>query len=104
MTISEAFDEVLASSGEGSEEVKNILGALGCSVPEDEYGPDTAFIQNEIKVIAGVLLVESKVAAPSFDAKKTLHEGLAKICAGKPLEGVSDAVMDAEVTDNLDLL
>ena len=104
MTISEAFDEVLASSGEGSEEVKNILCALGCSVPEDEYGPDTAFIQNEIKVIAGILLVDSKVAVPSFDAKKTLHEGLAKIFAGKPLDGVSDAAMDAEVNDNLDLL
>lgn len=103
MTVSEAFDEVLASS-EGREELKNILGALGCSVPEDEYGPDTAFIRNEIKVIAGVLLVDSKVAAPSFDAKKTLHDGLAKICAGKPLDGVSDAVMDAEVNDNLDLL
>ena len=94
----------MLASGEGREELKNILGALGCSVPEDEYGPDTAFIQNEIKVIAGVLLVDSKVAAPSFDAKKTLHEGLAKICAGKPLDGVSDAVMDAEVNDNLDLL
>ena len=103
MTISEAFDEVLASC-EGREELKNILGALGCSVPEDENGPDTAFIQTEIKVIAGVLLVDNKVAVPSFDAKKTLHEGLAKICAGKPLEGVSEAAMDADVDSNLDLL
>lgn len=94
----------MLASSEGREELKNILGALGCSVPEDENGPDAAFIQDEIKVIAGILLVDSKVAAPSFDAKKTLHDGLAKICAGKPLDGVSDAVMDAEVNDNLDLL
>jgi hypothetical protein len=103
MSLAEAFEEVVASC-DGTDELKNILDALGCPVPEDEDGPDTAFIRNEIKVAAGLLLVAAKVADPSYDAKKALQEGLTKICRGKPLDGVSEAIMDAEVDSNLDLL
>lgn len=102
MTISEAFDEVLASCEE-TDELKNIMDALGVALPEDEYGPDTSLMQPEIKVIAGILLVDNKSGDPSHDAKKTLKDALAKICDGKPVEGVSETAMDGEVESNLDL-
>lgn len=103
MSISEAFDEVVASC-EDQEALSNILRTMGCNVPDADGELDTAFIQPELKVIAGILLVDNKSAEASFDAKKTLREGLTRICLGKPVEGVSEAAMDRALDSNLDLL
>lgn len=103
MTIAEAFDEVL-SKVENDSGLANLLNALGCSVPVDENGPDTAFIQPEIKVIVGMLLVDNQAADLSPEAKRALKDGLAKLCSGKAVEGISDSALDADIDNNLDLM
>lgn len=99
MSISEAFDEVVAGCDEPSA-IGNMLGALGVTVTDGEYG----LVSAELKAIVGSLLHYNKKTEISADARRELLTGLGRVMMGKPAEGIADAVLDADISGNLDLI
>lgn len=102
MSISEAFDEVVAECDPSA--VRNIMSVLGIMLPEDDGKPDYTLVMNEIKALVGVLMCQDKEIDVSYEARKELMTGLGRIKMGKPADGVADRIMDADIDSNLDLI
>jgi len=106
MTITEAFNELFAAceDNKAKNNVANLLGAVGVHFPVSDDGPDFTFVQSEFKVLVGMALVNNKTVKVSEEAANAFKTGYHLMLSGKPAEGVSDAAMDKDIDDNLDML
>lgn len=103
MTVTEAFDEV-RNACDDEAALAGIMNGIGHPLPLVDGVPETAFIPPEIKVAVGMLLIDSKSPDVTYEAKKALSDGLARMCQGKPAEGEAEASMEKALTDNIDLI
>ena len=102
MTLEEAFDELVsAAAREGlSGELCNISTALGYPSVLD----DPRLVPADVKAAIGALFDYGKKVELSGEASRAFRTGIGRVYMGKPADGIADRVLDADISDNLDLL
>ena len=102
MTLEEAFDELTGKAAENGlyDELSRLAAALGYT----EVYRHPELVPPDVKAVIGSLFDYGKKVELSGEASMAFRTGIGRVYMGKPADGIADRVLDADISDNLDLL
>lgn len=107
MTAKEALRDAIDTLGADNRTacINALFSSLGCSTNVEDPAFDESIVQPELAVfVLSTLISAEPELGLSAETRKYVADASRRMLSGKPVDGVSDSTMEADIDGNLDLL